>query len=118
MENGEGFMMAAGRCAMIVAVTAAVFPLVFAGAGQAAAGTRVPAVAGATALGGTWHAAIEVPGTAALNKGGNAAISSVSCASAANCSAGGVYTRRSGHEEAGRGAGRERGWGSGGAGSL
>src|SRR5258707_7552008 len=40
---------------------------------------------------GTWHAAIEVPGTAALNKGGSAAVSSVSCASAGNCPAGGFY---------------------------
>src|SRR5258708_14159359 len=99
MENGEGFMMAAGRCAMIVAVTAAVFPLVFAGAGQAAAGTRVPAVAGATALGGTWHAAIEVPGTAALNKDGNASISSFSCAPSAHCIAGGILLHRSGQPQ-------------------
>jgi hypothetical protein len=41
---------------------------------------------------GTWHAAAEVRGTAALNLGGAAAISSVSCASAGNCSAGGYYT--------------------------
>jgi hypothetical protein len=40
---------------------------------------------------GTWHAATEVPGTAALNQGGNAGIASVSCASAGNCSAGGRY---------------------------
>src|SRR5258706_531022 len=40
---------------------------------------------------GTWHAAIEVPGTAALNKGGFATVSSVSCASAGNCAAGGYY---------------------------
>jgi len=40
---------------------------------------------------GTWGAAIEVPGTAALNQGGNAEIASVSCASADNCSAGGYY---------------------------
>src|SRR5262249_57667339 len=40
---------------------------------------------------GTWHAAIEVPGTAALNKGGFATVSSVSCASAGNCLAGGSY---------------------------
>ena len=33
---------------------------------------------------GTWGAAIEVPGTAALNQGGNAFITSVSCASAGN----------------------------------
>src|SRR5215831_1367503 len=40
---------------------------------------------------GTWHAAIKVPGTAALNQGGNAEITSVSCGSAGNCSAGGDY---------------------------
>jgi hypothetical protein len=40
---------------------------------------------------GTWGTAIEVPGTAALNHDGNASITSVSCASAGNCSAGGYY---------------------------
>src|SRR5438552_1709667 len=39
---------------------------------------------------GTWHTAIEVPGTAALNRGGGAVILSVSCGSAGNCSAGGL----------------------------
>jgi hypothetical protein len=38
-----------------------------------------------------WGRAQEVPGTAALNSGGNAELSSVSCASAGNCSAGGTY---------------------------
>ena len=38
---------------------------------------------------GTWGTAREVPGTAALNLGGSAEITSVSCASAGNCSAGG-----------------------------
>jgi hypothetical protein len=42
--------------------------------------------------GGTWSAAQEVPGTAALNAGGAAGTESVSCASAGNCSAGGHYT--------------------------
>jgi hypothetical protein len=46
---------------------------------------------------GTWHTAIEVPGTAALNRGGNAYLTAVSCGSAGNCSAGGDYTDRSGH---------------------
>ena len=92
--------MAAGRSAMIVAVTAAVCPLVFAGAGQAAAGTRVPAAARAAALGGTWHAAIEVPGIAALNQGGFAQLLSVSCASKGNCSAGGLYNDSVGRAEA------------------
>jgi hypothetical protein len=49
---------------------------------------------------GTWHTAIKVPGTAALNQGGNAGISSVSCASAGNCSAGGLYKDSSGHHQA------------------
>jgi hypothetical protein len=45
---------------------------------------------------GTWHKAIEVPGTAAANGGGNANIVSVSCASAGNCSAAGYATDSSG----------------------
>src|SRR5215467_14367468 len=49
---------------------------------------------------GTWHAAIEVPGTAALNQGGNAFTASVSCASAGNCSAGGSYRDSSGDFQA------------------
>ena len=49
---------------------------------------------------GTWHTAIEVPGTAALNQGGDASITSVSCASAGNCSAGGFYKDSSGHQQA------------------
>ena len=49
---------------------------------------------------GTWHPAIEVPGTAALNKGGVAGVSSVSCASAGNCAAGGGYTDGSRHFQA------------------
>ena len=40
---------------------------------------------------GSWHTALEVPGTAALNKGGDAAVVSVSCTSAGNCGAGGFY---------------------------
>jgi hypothetical protein len=48
---------------------------------------------------GTWGTATEVPGTAALNKGGNAGIYSVSCASAAHCSAGGTYADTSGSQE-------------------
>ncbi len=40
---------------------------------------------------GTWRKAIQVPGTAALNTGGYATVTSVSCPSAGNCSAGGYY---------------------------
>ena len=49
---------------------------------------------------GTWHTAIEVPGTAALNQGGFAEILSVSCAAAGECSAGGLYTDSSGRGQA------------------
>jgi len=51
-------------------------------------------------VGGTWGTTEEVPGTAALNTGGNAAVSGVSCPSASNCSAGGTYQDRSGHQQA------------------
>ena len=48
---------------------------------------------------GSWDRAEEVPGTAALNTGGNASIGSVSCASAGNCGAGGQYVDRFGHTQ-------------------
>ena len=41
---------------------------------------------------GTWGRAIEVPGLAALNAGGNAELNSLSCTSAGDCSAGGDYS--------------------------
>jgi hypothetical protein len=53
----------------------------------------------ASQTGGTWHTAIEVPGTAALNRGGLADIGSVSCAAAGECSAGGSYTDGSGRQQ-------------------
>jgi hypothetical protein len=49
---------------------------------------------------GTWGTAQQVPGTAALNQGGNTGIASVWCASAGNCAAGGTYKDNSGHTQA------------------
>jgi hypothetical protein len=49
---------------------------------------------------GTWDNAQEVPGIAALNTGGKAQLTSVSCTSAGNCSAGGYYTDKSSHIQA------------------
>jgi hypothetical protein len=49
---------------------------------------------------GSWGKATEVPGSAALNAGGNAGVTSVSCESAGNCAAGGFYRDRSGHQQA------------------
>jgi hypothetical protein len=40
---------------------------------------------------GTWRAATEVPGLVALDHGKSASLSSVSCTSPGNCSAGGAY---------------------------
>jgi hypothetical protein len=49
---------------------------------------------------GTWGKARQVPGSGALNAGGDARVGSVSCASAGNCAAGGFYTYGSGHQQA------------------
>ncbi|HXY43325.1 MAG TPA: IPT/TIG domain-containing protein, partial [Acidimicrobiales bacterium] len=49
---------------------------------------------------GHWGKAEEVPGTAALNAGGQATVDSVSCTSAGNCSAGGAYYDALGHQQA------------------
>ena len=46
---------------------------------------------------GVWGTAIQVPGLGALNKGGAAAVGSVSCALAGTCAAGGYYRHRRGH---------------------
>jgi hypothetical protein len=54
----------------------------------------------ATETGGTWGTAREVPGTATLNRGGNAEVDSVSCASAGDCTAGGHYQDGSDYEQA------------------
>jgi hypothetical protein len=48
---------------------------------------------------GRWGKAMEVPGTAALNKGGYAEVSSVSCARRGTCVAGGYYSDASGHQQ-------------------
>jgi hypothetical protein len=52
-----------------------------------------------TELHGTWGRAMEVPGTAALNRGGFAGLTSLSCAQAGDCSAGGVYFKNSSGQE-------------------
>jgi hypothetical protein len=45
----------------------------------------------ASEAGGTWRKAQQVPGTAALNAGGNASVTSVSCRVAGACVAAGTY---------------------------
>jgi hypothetical protein len=48
---------------------------------------------------GHWHNAIEVPGTASLNKDFDAETTAASCASNGNCAVGGNYQNGSGQEE-------------------
>jgi hypothetical protein len=47
---------------------------------------------------GRWGKAVQVPGTAALNRGGGARVSSVSC-TRGGCAAGGFYTDAGGHRQ-------------------
>jgi hypothetical protein len=49
---------------------------------------------------GVWGKARQLPKLAALNKGGYAALSALSCASAGNCTGGGLYTDGSGAQQA------------------
>ncbi|MDR2985932.1 MAG: hypothetical protein LBV34_13940, partial [Nocardiopsaceae bacterium] len=53
----------------------------------------------AVQVNGSWHRAIQVPGLATLNKGGSAAVNSVSCVTAGNCAAAGAYTDGAGHQQ-------------------
>jgi hypothetical protein len=48
---------------------------------------------------GVWGKVAEVPGTAGLNTGGAAWVDSISCPSAGNCSAGGLYSAGSLNDE-------------------
>jgi hypothetical protein len=80
------------RAALVLAVAAAAVAACMAVVpGASAAPARPAGGAQRLATANPWGKAQEVPGTAALNKGGNAEITSVSCASAGNCSAGGSY---------------------------
>jgi hypothetical protein len=76
--------------------------MVLAVALSCAAPLAVSAAPGAWAAAGTvaWGKAIEVPGLGSLNQGGNAEVTSVSCATSGNCSAGGIYADSSGHRQA------------------
>lgn len=51
-------------------------------------------------MNGSWSSAIALPGAAALDKGGNALLYSVSCAAAGSCAAGGTYRDGAGHYQA------------------
>ena len=73
-----------------------------ASAGNCSAGGHYPGSSGTwqafliSEVNGTWGTATGVPGTAALDTGGDVEVDSVSCGSAGNCSAGGYYAGSSG----------------------
>ncbi len=86
------------RCRVLAVLAGAV--AVGGAVGLAAAGTTSAGAvrpAGAVPASGSWGTAIEVPGLAALNMTGEARVTSVSCASAGNCAAGGHYRDRRRH---------------------
>jgi hypothetical protein len=91
-----------GTAALNVGLDAAVNSVSCASAGNCSAGGNYQGGPSGnqafvvTQANGIWGKAEEVPGTAALNVGGDAAVSSVSCATAGNCSAGGFYLTGSG----------------------
>jgi hypothetical protein len=61
---------------------------------------------------GRWGAAIEVPGTAGLNAGGEAGVGSVSCPRAGNCTISGGYTDDHGHGQVFVASERNGRWGT------
>ena len=89
--------MMSRRSGVVVAVVAVAMCSALLSGVSSAAGKEVAAGARGGVLSGSWGTAQEVPGTAALNKGGNGGVNSVSCASAGNCGAAGSYTDGSGH---------------------
>lgn len=93
------------QSALVIAMTAAVWswpPVAGASMTAQPAATPGPASAGAArpAAAARWGAALEVPGIARLNAGGEAFVLSLGCASAGNCAAGGMYRDRLGRAQA------------------
>src|SRR5215469_17010420 len=95
-----------GTAALNTGGAAAILSVSCAAAGGCAAGGQYRALHHhfpafvVTEARGRWRKAIEVPGTAAVNTGGDAAIESVSCPAAGSCAAGGFYIDGSGNEQA------------------
>src|ERR1700756_3740817 len=58
-----------------------------------------PGASGKVQAVGSWGKAVEVPGLGALNKGGKAAVNSVSCGAVGECAAVGSYTDSHAHQQ-------------------
>src|SRR5215467_11230281 len=90
----------------VVVFAAGAVALLGAGCAQATPATTTPpsttpvsTAAVVPVAAGSWGRAIAVPGLAALDGGRHGRIMSVSCRSAGNCSAGGIYFDRHGHPQ-------------------
>ncbi len=79
------------RCLSAIIAAAAALVSVSVLTGAAAAGALADASQPARLV-VTWHKALEVPGTAALNVTGQAQIETISCPAAGYCTAGGLYS--------------------------
>ena len=100
--------------AALAATIAAVLPAAAScSAGGPVTPSAAPAARGALAS-GDWGTATPVPGLAGrgLNAGGQAAVSSVSCASAGNCTIGGSYRDGHSHDQAYVASERNGRWGT------
>ena len=96
-RRARNFGLAAGEPGRVLAVLAGAVTAWGAAAPPAAGATGVvPAAMAAVPAAVSWGNAIEVPGLAALNTGGQAIVNAVSCGSAGNCAAAGPYDDLSG----------------------
>src|SRR5260221_12913212 len=98
MRRRQVLVFAAGAAALLGTGSAQAAPATTTTAMRST--TPVATSVEAAGAAGTWRAGIEVPGTGALNKGGDAVVNSLSCGSAGNCTAVGHYTDGSGHQQA------------------
>jgi hypothetical protein len=108
------YRLAARHAAALAAIIAAVLPAAAAcTAGGPMAPSAAPAASGAPAS-ARWGPAMPVPGLAGrgLNAGGQAWVSSVSCASAGNCTVGGSYRDGHNHGQAYVASERNGRWGN------
>ena len=77
--------------AVTLALTGLVYPLAVWAVAQAAFPRQANGSLVVDETSGSWGTVTEVPGSASLNANGNAGVTSVSCATAGNCAAGGFY---------------------------
>ena len=81
----------AGRTAQVRWVSCATAGNCVAGGSYRDAAGRTTEAFVASQIGGAWHAPMELPGSGALNVGGTAMVTSISCPAPGNCAVAGTY---------------------------